>query len=112
MEFKNTLYEKSEGIATITINRPDALNALNVETLKEISSRIADAKEDQNIKVIIFTGAGDRAFCAGADLNMMKGTGAYKGMHLSQFGQKLTMEIEELKKPVIAAIHDRGFGWL
>ena len=110
MEFKNTLYEKSEGIATITINRPDALNALNVETLKEISSRIADAKEDQNIKVIILTGAGDRAFCAGADLNMMKGTGAYKGMHLSQFGQKLTMEIEELKKPVIAAINGYALG--
>ena len=55
MEFKNTLYKKNEGIATITINRPDALNALNVETLKEISLRIADAKEDQDIKVIILT---------------------------------------------------------
>lgn len=110
MEFKNTLYEKSEGIATITINRPDALNALNVETLKEISLRIADAREDKNIKVIILTGAGDRAFCAGADLKMMKGTGAYKGMHLSQLGQKLTMEIEEVEKPVIAAINGYALG--
>jgi len=110
VEFKNTLYEKSEGIATITINRPDALNALNVETLNEISLRIADAREDKNIKVIILTGAGDRAFCAGADLKMMKVTSAYKGMHLSQLGQKLTMEIEEVEKPVIAKINGYALG--
>jgi len=110
MEFKNTLYEKSEGIATITINRPQALNALNEETLLEISSRIADAKQDKNIKVVVITGAGDRAFCAGADLNVMKGAGAYKGMHLSQVGQKLTLEIEELEKPVIAVINGYALG--
>lgn len=110
MEFKNTLYEKSEGIATITINRPQALNALNEETLKEISSRIADAKQDENIRVIVFTGAGDRAFCAGADLNMMKGKSAYKGMHLSYIGQRLTLEIEELEKPVIAALNGYTLG--
>lgn len=110
MEFRNTLYEKSEGIATITINRPQALNALNEETLLEISLRIADAREDKNIKVVVITGAGERAFCAGADLNMMKGAGAYKGMHLSQIGQKLTMEIEELEKPVIAAINGYALG--
>jgi enoyl-CoA hydratase len=110
MKFENTLYEKSEGIATITINRPQALNALNEETLKEISSRIADARQDENIKVLVITGAGDRAFCAGADLNMMKGKGVYKGMHLSQTGQKLTLEIEELGKPVIAAINGYTLG--
>lgn len=110
MEFKNTLYEKGEGIATITINRPQALNALNEETLLEISSRIADAKQDKEVKVIIITGAGDRAFCAGADLNVMKGAGAYKGMRLSKVGQKLTMEIEEIEKPVIAAINGYALG--
>ncbi|UCB60190.1 MAG: enoyl-CoA hydratase/isomerase family protein [Candidatus Bathyarchaeota archaeon] len=110
MEFKNTLYEKSEGIATITINRPQALNALNEETLKEISSRLADARRDENIKVIVFTGAGDRAFCAGADLNMMKGKSAYNGMHLSYRGQQLTLEIEELQKPVIAALNGYTLG--
>ncbi len=110
MEFKNTLYEKREGIATITINRPQALNALNEETLKEISSRLADARRDENIKVIVFTGAGDRAFCAGADLNMMKGKSAYNGMHLSYRGQQLTLEIEELQKPVIAALNGYTLG--
>ncbi|UCE95272.1 MAG: enoyl-CoA hydratase/isomerase family protein [Candidatus Bathyarchaeota archaeon] len=110
MEFKNTLYEKKEGIATVIINRPKALNALNEETLLEISSRIADAKQDENVKVIIITGAGDRAFCAGADLNMMKGATAYKGMRLSQIGQKVTREIEDIGKPVIAVINGYALG--
>ena len=110
MEFENTLYEKSEGIATITINRPQALNALNEETLKEISLRITDARQDENTKVIVITGAGDRAFCAGADLNMMKDKGAYEGMQLSQNGQKLTLEIEELEKPVVAALNGYTLG--
>ena len=110
MKFKNTLYEKSAGTANITINRPQALNALNKETILEISLRIADARQDENIKVIVITGAGDRAFCAGADLNMMKDINAYKGMRLSQIGQKLTKEIEELEKPVIAAINGYALG--
>lgn len=110
LDFKNTLYEKSEGIATVTINRPKALNALNKETLDEISLRIKDANNDENIKVIVITGAGDKAFCAGADLNVMKSAGAYTGMHLSQQGQKLTTEIEELEKPVVAAINGYTLG--
>ena len=110
MEFKNTLYEKSEGIATITINRPQALNALNAETIKEISTRLDDARKDKNVKVIVLTGTGERAFCAGADLNVMKDANSYKGMHLSFIGQKLTVEIEEVEKPVIAAINGYALG--
>jgi len=110
MEFKNTLYEKSEGIATITINRPQALNALNEETLIELMTRLEDAKKDEQVKVIVITGAGDRAFCAGADLKMMRGAGAVKGMKLSRLGQKLTLQIEELEKPVIAAINGYALG--
>jgi len=110
MEFKNTLYDKREGIATITINRPQALNALNEETVLEILSRVSDARRDESIKVMVITGAGDRAFCAGADLNMMKGASGYKGMRLSQVGQKLTMEIEDGEKPIIAAINGYALG--
>jgi len=110
MEFKNTLYEKSEGIATITINRPQALNALNEETLLEISSRLDDAKKDENIRAIVITGVGDRAFSAGADLNMMKNAGSLKAKRLSEFGQHVTREIEELGKPVIAAINGFALG--
>ena len=110
MEFKHTLYEKTEGIATITINRPDALNALNQETLMEISTRLQDAEKDENIRVIVITGAGDRAFSAGADLRMMKGAGPVKGAELSRIGQSLTTQIETSSKPVIAAINGYALG--
>lgn len=110
MEFKHTLYEKTEGIATITINRPDALNALNQETLMEISTRLQDAEKDDNIRVIVITGAGDRAFSAGADLRMMKGAGPVKGAELSRMGQSLTTQIEASSKPVIAAINGYALG--
>lgn len=110
MEFKNTLYEKSEGIATITINRPQALNALNEETIREIMARLGDATEDENIKAIVITGAGDRAFSAGADLNMMKNVNPVKAVELSRLGQQLCDQIEALGKPVIAAINGYALG--
>jgi enoyl-CoA hydratase len=110
MEFRNTLIEKSEGIATITINRPDALNALNEETVRELLSHFKDAEEDQTIRVVIITGAGERAFCAGADLKMMKGAGAVRGTELSRIGQHLGDYIEAMGKPVIAAINGYALG--
>jgi len=110
MEFKNTLYEKAEGIATITINRPDALNALNEETISELLARFDDAEKDDNVKVIILTGAGDRAFCAGADLKMMKGASPVRGTELAKHGQSLGNRIEALGKPVIAAINGYALG--
>lgn len=110
MEFENTLYEKEEGMATITINRPKALNALNRQALLEISSRLDDAEKDEDVKVIAITGAGDRSFCVGLDLKAVKGISAVDGMNLSLLGQKLTKKIEELKKPVIAAINGYALG--
>jgi enoyl-CoA hydratase len=110
MEFKNTLIEKAEGTATITINRPDALNALNEETVRELLARFEDAENDPAIKAVIITGAGDRAFCAGADLNMMKGAGAVRGTELSRIGQRLGDYIEAMTKPVIAAINGYALG--
>lgn len=110
MEFENTLYEKKEGIATITINRPKALNALNRQALLEISSRLDNAEKDEDVKIIVITGAGDRSFCVGLDLKAVKGISAVDGMDLSLLGQKLTKKIEELKKPVIAAINGYALG--
>lgn len=110
MEFENTLYEKDEGMATITINRPKALNALNRQALLEISSRLDDAEKDEDVKVIAITGAGDRSFCVGLDLKAVKGISAVDGMNLSLLGQKLTKKIEELKRPVIAAINGYALG--
>ena len=110
MEFKNTLYEKAEGIATITINRPDALNALNEETITELLARFDDADKDESIKAIILTGSGDRAFCAGADLKMMKGASPVKGTEVARHGQSLGNRIEALGKPVIAQINGYALG--
>lgn len=110
MEFRNTLYEKSEQMAIITINRPEALNALNAETATEIMARLEDAKNDENTKVIVITGAGDRAFSAGADLKMMKDVTPVKGVDLSRLGQQLGDHIEALGKPVIAAINGYALG--
>jgi len=110
IEFKNTLYEKGEGIATITINRPEALNALNEETIRELLARFEDAENDENIRVIVITGAGDRAFSAGADLKMMKDASPVRGTELSRHGQHLCNRIEALGKPVIAAINGYALG--
>lgn len=110
MEFTNLLYEKKDGIATITINRPKALNALNEETLPEFLSSLEDAEKDKNVRVIVITGAGEKAFCAGLDLKTVKDISVIKAVETSRLGQKLTSVIEELGKPVIAAINGYALG--
>jgi len=110
MEFKNTLYEKDEGIATITINRPETRNALNEETIREMLARLEDAENDETIRVVIITGAGDRAFCSGLDLNIIKGVSPVRGTESSRRGQHLCNRIEALGKPVIAAINGFALG--
>jgi len=110
MEFKNTLYEKSEGIATITINRPEVRNALNEETFNEIQARLEDAKNAENIRVIVITGAGDQAFSSGLDLKMIKGVSSVRATELSRIGQHVFDYIEALEKPVIAAINGYALG--
>jgi len=110
MESKNTLYEKSEGIATITINRPEVRNALNIETINEILARLEEAENDETVRVIVITGAGDRAFCSGLDLNIIKGVSPVKGTENSRLGQHLCNCIEALGKPVIAAINGFALG--
>ena len=110
MEFKNTLYEKRDGMATITINRPQAMNAMNEETIPEILSRLEDAEKDENVRVIVITGAGEKAFCAGLDLKPMRDINVIEAVETSRRGQKLTLAIEEVGKPVIAAINGYALG--
>jgi enoyl-CoA hydratase len=110
MEFKNTIYEKSEGTATVTINRPEVLNALNEDTILEILSRLEDAKKDKAIRVIVITGAGERAFSAGADIKMIRDMDSSKARDVSRLGHKLCDKIEKLGKPVIAAINGYALG--
>ena len=110
MEFKYIIYEKSEGIATITLNRPEALNAFSKETVKEVLQALEDAKTDESVHIVILTGAGEKAFSAGADIKAMKGTNALKARELSLMGARICKALENLEKPVIAAINGYALG--
>jgi enoyl-CoA hydratase len=110
MEYKYIVYEKTEGTATITLNRPDALNAFSKEVIQETLHAIEDTKNDPNTHVLILTGAGEKAFSAGADIKAMKGMTALKARELSQMGETLCVALENLDKPVIAAINGYALG--
>jgi enoyl-CoA hydratase len=110
MEFKYIIYEKNQEIATITLNRPEALNAFSKEVIEEILQALEDVKSDENIRVILLTGAGEKAFSAGADIKAMKGMNALKARELSLMGEKLCNALENLEKPVIAAINGYALG--
>ncbi len=110
MELKNILFEKSNRVATITINRQDKLNALNQETIREISSTLDEAEKDGSIRVIVITDAGDRAFSAGADISEMKGKTPIDLQKSCRRTQEMMNKIEDLEKPVIAAINGYALG--
>jgi enoyl-CoA hydratase len=110
MEFKYIIYEKAEGVATITLNRPNVLNAFSKEVVDEILLALDDAKADANVRVLVLTGAGERAFSAGADIKAMAGMTALKARELSLMGEKLCVTLENMEKPVIAAINGYALG--
>jgi enoyl-CoA hydratase len=110
MEYKFIIYDKNEGIATITLNRPEALNAFSKELVQEALQALEDARTDKNVRVIVLTGAGEKAFSAGADIKTMKDTNALKASELSLMGESLCTAIENHPKPVIAAINGYALG--
>ena len=110
MTFKNLLTKKGEGIGWITINRPDKLNAMNVETIEELKAAFRDSEQDPEVKAVILTGAGDKAFVAGADISEFVGLNAELGIRYSRQGQALTRSIENFPKPVLAAINGYALG--
>jgi enoyl-CoA hydratase len=110
MEFKYIIYEKNEGVATITLNRPEALNAFSKEVVEEILHALEDVKTDEAVRVVVLTGAGEKAFSAGADIKAMIGMTALKARELSFMGEKLCVGLENLEKPVIAAINGYALG--
>jgi enoyl-CoA hydratase len=110
MDFKYIIYEKSEGIATITLNRPEALNAFSKEVVEEIMHTLEDVKNDENVRVVVLTGAGEKAFSAGADIKAMAGMTALKARELSLMGETLCLALENLEKPVIAALNGYALG--
>ncbi len=104
----NTLLE--EGILIITINRPDKLNALDAHTLEEISRVMDNALENDQVKGIIFTGAGDKAFVAGADISELSEITEFNARKFSENGQEIFEKIEMCSKPVIAAVNGYALG--
>jgi enoyl-CoA hydratase len=106
----NVLYEKRNGIAYVTLNRPKVLNALNTSTWTDLKSAFEDAKADAAMHGVILTGAGDKAFIAGADIGELAHVDAYQAEESSRFGQEVLNLIENLGKPVIAAINGFALG--
>jgi enoyl-CoA hydratase len=110
MNLKNLLIKKGDGIGWITINRPEKLNAMNIETIEELRAAFREFGDDPEVKAVIFTGAGEKAFIAGADISEFIHLDAEKGREYARRGQELTMTIEDFPKPVIAAINGYALG--
>lgn len=110
MELKNVILEKEGHLATVTINRPKALNALNSETLKDLDTVIEDLEKDSNVYAVIVTGAGEKSFVAGADIAEMKDLNEEQGKEFGILGNNVFRRLENLDKPVIAAISGFALG--
>jgi len=110
MPYENIVTEINEGILTITISRPKALNALNTPTLKELEHAIGEAEINKDAKVLIITGSGEKAFVAGADIAEMSELPTVGGREMVMLGQRIFSRIENIDKPVIAAINGFALG--
>ena len=110
MVFDNLLLEREGAVAIVTINRPKVLNALNTRTLDEFRRVVLDLKDDDGVRVVIVTGAGEKAFAAGADINELAVQTPTGGRELALAGQHVLDAIENMGKPVIAAINGYALG--
>jgi len=110
MTFSNILFEKKGPIAYVTINRPKQLNALNMATMDELRAAFHEIKNDAGARVVILTGAGEKAFVAGADIGELAQNDAVKGKEYTHRGQNVLSLIENLGKPVIACINGFALG--
>ena len=106
----NLLYEKKDAIAYVTVNRPKVLNALSTPTWKDLRTAFEDARDDATVLGVILTGAGDKAFIAGADIGELAHATAIDAERSSRFGQGVLELIENLGKPVIAAVNGFALG--
>jgi enoyl-CoA hydratase len=110
MTFDNLLIERDGAVAIVTLNRPKVLNALNAQTLTELAAAMAALKDDDGVRAIVITGAGDKSFVAGADINELSVLSPVAGKEHARRGQQIFDAIEQLGKPVIAAINGFALG--
>ena len=110
MKLKNVKYEVLENIATITVNRPEVLNALNSDTINDISVAVDQAIGDSSVSAVIITGAGEKSFIAGADIGELTTYNSSRGRNFVLFGQEVLNRIEGATKPFIAAVNGFALG--
>ena len=112
MTYQNITFEHAEGgaVGVLTVNRPPALNALNASTLEEIAHALARVGQDLAVRVLLVTGAGDKAFVAGADIAAMRNMSALEAQQFSALGQRVMQAIEALPVPVIALVNGYALG--
>ena len=110
MSYENLLYEKRDGIAFITFNRPKVLNALNRKTMEDLRDVLVSARDDEAVRVLILTGAGEKSFVAGADIGELAVQTPVSGKETAAFGQSVLNLLENLGKPSIAAINGFALG--
>jgi enoyl-CoA hydratase/carnithine racemase len=110
LNLANVLYEKKNGVAYVTVSRPKVLNALNTPTWKDLRTAFGDARDDASIRGVVLTGAGNKAFIAGADIGELAHVAAFEAEQSSRFGQEVLDLIENLGKPVIAAVNGFALG--
>jgi enoyl-CoA hydratase len=110
MNFENILFEKKNSIAYVTVNRPKVLNALNMATMEDLRAAFTAIKDDREVRVAIMTGAGEKAFIAGADIGELSKQDAVTGKEYTHRGQSVLDLIENLGKPVIACVNGFALG--
>ena len=99
-----------DAVATVVLNRPEALNALHTDQLRAVINAFAEIKQDRSVRIVILTGAGDRAFAAGADINEMFGLDRDGALQFGRLGHAMTRAVETLPQPVIAAVNGFAMG--
>ena len=110
MPYTNLLYDVEDSIALVIVNRPEKLNPLNIDTIDALDSCFTDVASDPDVKAVIVTGAGEKAFVAGADINQLAELSALGGQEWGLRGQQVFSKIENLTKPVIAAVNGYALG--
>lgn len=110
MNYENIIYEVKEGIGFLTINRPDKLNALNGRVIDEILHLLSEVKRHDEVKALVVTGSGSKAFVAGADIPEIQEIGLKEGLDFSRRGQEMNRNLAELGKPSIAAVNGLALG--
>ncbi|MCF8038934.1 MAG: enoyl-CoA hydratase/isomerase family protein [Desulfohalobiaceae bacterium] len=110
MSYENIIFEVQDNVGVLTINRPKVMNALNPETLEEIARVVGQVKDDDRVKVLVITGAGDKAFVAGADISQFQKQNALQARLFAEKGQDVFFALEALPIPVIACVNGFALG--